>query len=157
MSYLGAYFIVFYMLYCWNLFFLEKLEIVTKDNPSYLQTSVSDYSNSEHLVTELARNYGLNTETTRIIMNPNFAIIYDINGDKLRVGDLLFNTKVDNEGQQIDIKNSVLMQIKLALEQIGRDKKIDISELDENQQQMFNKAVSLNKELDIERGLRHAK
>ena len=140
-----------------DLLSLEKLEIVTKDNHSYLQTSVSDYSNSEHLVTELARNYGLNTETTRIIMNPNFAIIYDINGYKVRVGDLLFNTKVDNEGQQIDIKNSVLMQIKLALEQIGRDKEIDISELDENQQQMFNKAVSLNKELDIERGLRHAK
>ena len=79
------------------------MEIVTKEDTRHLDTSISDYADSEHLVTELARNYGLNPETARIIMNPNFAIIYDVNGDKLRVGDLLFNTRIDNEQQQMDI------------------------------------------------------
>ena len=34
-----------------SLLFLEKLEMVTKDNPRHLETSVSDYAEPEHLVT----------------------------------------------------------------------------------------------------------
>lgn len=37
----------------------------------------------------------------------NFAIIYDVNGDKLKIGDLLFNTKVDNKEQQMDIERGI--------------------------------------------------
>ena len=116
-----------------NLLSLEKLEIVTKGTYGNLKTSISDYADSKYLVTEIARNYGLNPENTRIIMNPNFAIIYSINGNKLRIGDLLFNTYVDNDMQQMDIENKVVLQIKLALEQIANNKEIDISELDERQ------------------------
>lgn len=140
-----------------SLLSLEKLEIVTKEDPRNLETSVSDYADSEHLVTEIARNYGLNPETARIIMNPNFAIIYDINGDKLRVGDLLFNTHVDNEMQQMDIENQVVMQIRLALEQIASDKEIDVSALDEKQKEMYAKVTGLTYEMDIERGVGHAR
>ena len=140
-----------------SLLSLEKLEIVTKENPRNLDTSVSDYADSEHLVTEIAKNYGLNPETTRIIMNPNFAIIYDVNGDKLRVGDLLFNTKVDNEQQQMDIESQVVMQMRLALEQIAGDKEIDVSSLDENQKEMYVKVTGLTDEMDVERGVGHAR
>lgn len=140
-----------------SLLSLEKLEIVTKEDSRYLETSIGDYADSEHLVTELARNYGLNPETTRIIMNPNFAIIYDVNGDKLRVGDLLFNTRVDNEQQQMDIKNQVVMQMRLALEQISSDKEIDVSALDEKQKEMYAKITGLTDEMDIERGVGHAR
>ena len=140
-----------------SLLSLEKLEIVTKENPRNLETSVSDYADSEHLVTEIAKNYGLNPETSRIIMNPNFAIIYDVNGDKLRVGDLLFNTHVDNEMQQMDIENQVVMQIRLALEQIASDKEIDVSALDEKQKEMYAKVTGLTDEIDVERGVGHAR
>ena len=140
-----------------SLLSLEKLEIVTKEDPRNLETSVSDYADSEHLVTEIARNYGLNPETARIIMNPNFAIIYDVNGDKLRVGDLLFNTRVDNEQQQMDIENQVVMQMRLALEQIASDKEIDVSSLDEKQKEMYAKITGLTDEMDIERGVGHAR
>lgn len=140
-----------------SLLSLEKLEIVTKEDPRNLDTSVSDYADSEHLVTEIARNYGLNPETARIIMNPNFAIIYDVNGDRLRVGDLLFNTKVDNEQQQMDIESQVVMQMRLALEQIASDKEIDVSALDENQKEMYAKITGLTDEMDIERGVGHAR
>lgn len=140
-----------------SLLSLEKLEIVTKEDPRNLDTSVSDYADSEHLVTEIARNYGLNPETARIIMNPNFAIIYDVNGDKLRVGDLLFNTRVDNEQQQMDIENQVVMQMRLALEQIASDKEIDVSSLDEKQKEMYAKITGLTDEMDIERGVGHAR
>ena len=140
-----------------SLLSLEKLEIVTKEDPRHLETSISDYADSEHLVTELARNYGLNPETARIIMNPNFAIIYDVNGDKLRVGDLLFNTRVDNEQQQMDIESQVVMQMRLALEQIASDKEIDVSALDEKQQEMYAKITGLTNEMDIERGVGRAR
>ena len=135
----------------------QAIEIVTKEDPRNLETSVSDYADSEHLVTEIAKNYGLNPETSRIIMNPNFAIIYDVNGDKLRVGDLLFNTRVDNEMQQMDIENQVVMQIRLALEQIASDKEIDVSALDEKQKEMYAKVTGLTNEIDVERGVGHAR
>lgn len=140
-----------------SLLSLEKLEIVTKEDPRHLETSIGDYADSEHLVTELARNYGLNPETARIIKNPNFAIIYDVNGNKLRVGDLLFNTRVDNEQQQMDIESQVVMQMRLALEQIATDKEIDVSALDEKQKEMYAKITGLTDEMDIERGVGHAR
>lgn len=140
-----------------SLLSLEKLEIVTKEDSKNLDTSVSDYADSEHLVTEIARNYGLNPETARIIMNPNFAIIYDVNGDRLRVGDLLFNTKIDNGQQQMDIESQVVMQMRLALEQIANDKEIDVSSLDEKQKEMYAKITGLTDEMDIERGVGHAR
>lgn len=140
-----------------SLLSLKKLEVVTKDDPKHLEISISDYADSKHLVTEIASNYGLNPETTKIIMNPNFAIIYDVNGDKLKIGDLLFNTKVDNEQQQIDIENQVIIQIRLALKQIANNKEIDISALDEKQKEMYVKVTGLTEEIDIERGVGHAK
>lgn len=136
---------------------LEKLEIVTKEDPRYLDTSVDEDANREHLVTEIARNYRLNPETARIVMNPNFAIIYDVNDNELRIGDLLFNTKVDNNEQQMDIESNVVMQIRLALEQIGAGKEINVSLLDDKQKEMYAKATGLTDELDIERGVGHAR
>lgn len=140
-----------------SLLSLEKLEIVTKEDPRYLDTSVDEDADKEHLVTEIARNYRLNPETARIVMNPNFAIIYDVNGNELRIGDLLFNTKVDNNEQQMDIESNVVMQIRLALEQIGADKEINVSLLDDKQKEMYAKATGLTDELDIERGVGHAR
>ena len=90
-------------------------------------------------------------------MNPNFAIIYDINGNKLKIGDLLFNTRVDNKEQQMDIENNVVMQIRLALNQISNGNEIDISNLEENQKIMYEKAISLTDELDNERGVGHGR
>jgi len=140
-----------------SLLTLEKLEIVTKEDPRHLETAVSDYTDPEHLVTEIAKNYELNPETTRIVMNPNFAIIYDVNDNKLEIGDLLFNTKINNGEQQMDIENQVVMQIRLALEQIANNKEVDISNLDEKQKEMYAKVTGLTEEIDIERGVGHAR
>lgn len=90
-------------------------------------------------------------------MNPNFAIIYDINGNKLRTGDLLFNTTIDNNTQQMDIEKNVVMQIRLALEQIASDKEIDVSSLNGKQKEMYAKVIGLTDELDIERGISRAR
>ena len=140
-----------------DLLSLEKLELLTKGDPRNLDTTISEYADFEKLVTEIAKNYDLNPDTTRIVMNPNFAIIYDIDGNKLRVGDLLFNTRVDNEGQQMDIESSVVMQIRLAFDQIASGKEIDVLNLNEKQREMYEKVMSLTDELDQERGVGHAR
>ena len=121
---------------------LERLETITKGTMYNLNTSIED---DEHIVTEIAYNCKLNPKTTRIILSPNFAIIFDINDSKLTIGDLYFNTLVD--------EHIVAMQIRLALEQISGDKEVDISKLNNIQQEMYNKAVSLSDEIDKERGV----
>ena len=136
---------------------LEKLELVTKEDPRRLATAIGDYADSEHLVTELASNYGLNPETTRIIMHPNFAIIYDKNNGRTKIGDLLFNTRIDNGDQQINIENQVVMQIRLALDQLSDGEYIDISNLNEKQKEMYAKAMELTDEMDIERGVSYGR
>lgn len=106
---------------------------------------------SNSLVTELAKNYKLNPKTTRVIINPNFAIIYDINDNIINIGDLLFNTKIEID-EEVDITDKVMMQINIAINQIKKDKEIDISSLDENQRKMYNSSLNLEEKKSI-RGL----
>jgi len=136
---------------------LEKLEFNTKGNYGYMNTQLSDYDDKEKIVSSLARNYDFNPETTRIVMNPNFAIIYDINDNNIIIGDLLYNFNIDNEEQQMDIKKDVLLQMKLALEQISKEKTIDTSELSEEQMKIYNELEILNEEINIKKGVSHGK
>lgn len=140
-----------------SLITLEKLEMITKDDPLYLDTAMSSEIDSNHLVTGLARNYNLNPETTKVVMNPNFAIIYDTTSSQVRIGDLQFNTKIKTPDKEIDISDIVKIQIRLALDQISYDKEIVLSNLNQNQQQMLEKAKSLTDEIDKERGVSHAR
>ncbi len=132
---------------------LQKLELATRGD-SYSGRTQSD--ETEKIVSDIAYNYGLNPETTRIIMNANFAIIYDTTSEEVIVGDVLYNTSFDNNGQQIDISDKVAMQIRMAIEQIGvKGKKFNISRLSQEQLEMCNKAMNLETEIDEERGLSH--
>lgn len=140
-----------------NLLTLEKLEIITKKNPQTLEINADYYSDKKQLVTEIAHTYSLNPKTTKIIMNSNFAIIYEINKNKLKIADLFFNTKVDNKEQQIDITNKVIIQIRLALDQIRNNRQIDITNLNKRQKEIYYKALNLTNEIDIERGISHGR
>lgn len=57
----------------------------------------------------------------------------------------------------MDIESKVVIQLRLALEQIASDKEIDVSQLDEKQKKMYSKVIGLTDEMDIERGVGHAK
>ena len=70
----------------------QELEKLTK-NINYKN------DDSKNFITNLAYKHRLNSETTRVIINPNFAILYDVNQDKVRIADLLFNTKIVNKNQ----------------------------------------------------------
>ena len=74
-------------------------------------------------------------------MNSNFAILYEKDEDKIKIADLLFNTKIENHEQVIDIEDEVALQINLALKQISEDKRVELLNLDENQKDMYEKAL----------------
>ena len=140
-----------------NLLSLEKLEAITNNTSYNLDTAVEEYAQEGAYVKEIADNLGLNKETTKIIIHANFSIIYDINKDKIRIGALLFNTTVDNKKEKVDITNKVVIQIRQALDQISNGNDIDISLLNDKQKEMYQKAMNLNEELDIERGVGHVR
>ena len=132
---------------------LQKLELATRGD-SYSGKTQSD--ETDKIVSDIAYNYGLNSETTRIIMNANFAIIYDTTNEEIIVGDILYNTLFNNQGQQVDITDKVAMQIRMAIEQIAvKGKKFNLSLLSQEQFEMCNKAMNLETDIDEERGLSH--
>ena len=132
---------------------LQKLELATRGDSYSGRTQSYE---TDKIVSDIAYNYGLNPETTRIIMNANFAIIYDTTNEEVIVGDILYNTSFNNQGQQVDITDKVAMQIRMAIEQIGvKGKKFNISHLSQEQLEMCNKAMNLETEIDEERGLSH--
>ena len=134
------------------LYMLEKLEWVTKNNLEMSKTQLDEYKNKENIVSSLAKNYDFNPDTTRIIMNPNFAIIYEVDGNNIKIGDLLYNFSIDNKEQQIDITSDVMLQIKLAFDQISAGKSIDTSKLSAEQLEVYNKLETLNKENNFKKG-----
>jgi len=140
-----------------KLLMLERLALVSKQKTDYMDTLVNDYTDKENIVSSLARNYGLNRDTTKIILNPNFAIIYDVNGNKVKIGELLYNFSVDNGSQQIDITDDVLMQMRLAFEQIANEKKIDVSLLDREQLEIYNRLENIAEEIDMKKGVSYGK
>jgi len=135
---------------------LQKLEILTKGATVMLNMYDEDID-SDQIVSKIAKKYDLDPLNCKIIMNPNFAIIYDISGDIIKIGDLFFNTFIDNKEQQLDITEAVVMQIKLALETIANDKTVDVSRLAEHQVKMYEQAINLTDEMYIERGIKNGK
>jgi len=130
---------------------LQKLEVITKKD-NYMGNI--QYYEPESIISDIAYNYHLNPETTKIIKNANVAIIYDIKDDAIVIGDILYNTNFNVNDEQIDVTDKVIMQIRRAIEQLDiKDKKIDITRLNQEQIEIYNKALNLNEEIDIERGL----
>ena len=127
---------------------LNKLEMLTKNKYSDLETDV--VADNSNIVSSIAENYNLEPSSTKIVMNPNFAIIYACEDDNLKIGDLLYNNMLGND-------KVLAMQIKLALDQISKDKKIDISKLTKNKLEVFNDANAIGNEIEIEKGLGNSK
>ena len=134
---------------------LNKLELTTNN---CIDSSYCAETSEGNFVTEIAENCYLNSSKTRIILHPNFAIIYEVNEDIIRIGEIFFNTKIENKYQNMDIEDIVAMQIRLALEQISKGKTIDTSYLNEKQKAMYEKAMNITEEnFDKERGIGHGR
>ena len=118
----------------------QELENITK-NTNY------KVEESNLFITKLAIKHNLNPQTTKVVMNPNFAILYDSDDKTVKIADLLFNKKIINKNQIIDIEDSVLLQINMAINQIKKDKDIMLLSLNDEQINMFNKALEIKKDI----------
>ena len=134
-----------YIIYDKSNFKMSDLIKLSKLN-EYLEY---DYEKSD-AIGELAKYYNLDKEKTKVIMNSNFAIVYEEKYDIINIVDLLYNTKVED----MDIEDVVIMQLRLALDQIRGNKTIDISNLEKDEKAIYNKAINLKEEIDHERGLK---
>ena len=133
-----------------ELFRLSKLEI---EKDGYSNIMDETYGVGEQIVSAIANYYNLDEENTRIILSANFSIIYEERENEIVIGDIFYNALKDIENSE----NIVAMQIRLALKQIGKDKKINISNLDKDYiKPIFNESLDLDKMLDIERGLKNS-
>ena len=124
---------------------LGKLEMLQDGYSEILEIEAE-----ENLVSNIAELYELDKEKTKIIMNANFAIIYEDKNDVIKIGDLFYNTTAGD----MNIVDVVVMQIRLAIDQIKGNKKIDASNLEKDQEEIYNKAINLSKELNVEKGLK---
>lgn len=136
-----------------DLFNLKKLESVTNGD-DYSNIDIKD---NNHMVSDIAYNYNLVPNNTHIIIHPNFAVIYEASNEEVKIADLFFNTKVNIENKDMDITDIVSMQLRLAIDQISNGCKINVTSLDDEQLNMYKKAMSLKDEINIERGIKGGK
>lgn len=138
-----------------NLLQLEKLELITKGPDADLKTEVSFYDNSNGYIPRISRNYGIQEENTKILLHPNFAIIYEDKGYEINIADILYNTKVGEE--QRNIEDKVIMQINLGINQIADNREIDTRLLEGKAKDMFNRQKLVTDLINKERGVENGK
>lgn len=140
-----------------DLLLIERLELVTKKSHYYGKTNFNKDEREKlagRYVSKIASNYGLDIDNTRIIMNANFAIIYEEREDKIIIGDIYYNTSFKDNDNIVDITDNVMAQLYEALKQINPEKKeINIDNLDKDQLEMFKKVVVLNENKKNDEGV----
>lgn len=118
---------------------MTKIELTTLENLRKITDLCNDNLildkeyNPNKIVSTIAYKYNSEQRNTRIIVHPNFSIIYENDGKCINVLDIFYNTKINNNEQQIDIRSIVIEQIKLALIQITKEaRKINMEKLSFN-------------------------
>ncbi len=133
---------------------LKHLEIASSKRENYqLNCNIED---EENAFSELAYNYGVREEGLRLIITPNFAIIYEETPTNINILDLLANTQVNLSNEVKDVSKEVYLQMKLAfLQLLNKGKKIDTSRMLTDVTSLYNDIDSLNTDFTKERGISH--
>ena len=140
---------------------MKRMEQATeRDNLAYL-TERSDEANlpkSQRIINSIAREYGLDSDSTKVMSTARIALIYSKDKDnKVKIGDLLsspLKTGLTEEQKQKATAH-IMHQVKKALKQIGvQDSEVDLSSLNEEQQQMLQSVMQEIEKENDERGER---
>ena len=99
----------------------------------------------------ICKDYNINPLITKIIINPNFFIIYEEYKEEIKLIDLVYLTEIEkfigeDNTEYIDIEESVLMQLNIAIKSLN--KRINISNLNSDQIEFYNKSVNQTKEIN---------
>lgn len=136
-----------------NLIHLQELERNMEDR-YFMKTELSNPDEAN--LKNIAYSYGTNPLSTKILLNANLAIIYEEEESTIRVMDLFYNLTTGAE--KMSIEDTILLQLKLAFDQISTSKKVDISLLNEEQLSMYNRSMSITEqEINKEKGMNSTK
>ena len=117
--------------------------------------ATEDILSKDHPCDTLAFYYRARN-TVKVVMNPNFAIIYDVDSDGVKVHDLFFNTNVNFLNDSVDVEDKVSEQIGNAFKQLSSEYgsiAFD-SSMNEKQEQMISKSMDKSKEGEIKNATR---
>ena len=136
---------------------LDQLEKNTVRNPSYFEMFIHRNGDDTNYVSRIGRQFGLHSQSTRIILHPNFAIIYESDPDTVTIGEIFYNIPSSGE-EDPTLENVVLTQMRLAFNQITEGKEIHFGYLEKGQKEILQKVMDLDESvMDQERGLTHGK
>lgn len=133
---------------------LKHLEIISSHRENYqLNCNIND---DENAFSELAYNYGVREDNLRLIVTPNFSIIYEETPSNINILDLLVKTTIDVNNIVKDVRKEVYLQMKMAfLQLINKGKQIDTSRMLNDVTNLYSTIDSLDIDIDEERGISH--
>ncbi len=123
-----------------ELLILQRLEMITENSLDDLQTNIK--RNENNVVSKIAINYGLNPLTTKIIIDNDFAFVYDVDENKVVIADILITNN-----QQL---SNIQFKVRGALNQIitgNTNKYIDISKLDYQKSNLLSVLINSQENL----------
>lgn len=126
---------------------VEALHLMTLKKLTALATEDDDETDIYYDENEEEANEYLNDNTKKLI-SANFVIVFTDN-DTLKIEALYYNPTVD--------KTTLLLQIYLAIGQIKNNLEIDISNLDEKEQQIIEEALKSEDLIKEKRGITNGK
>lgn len=138
-----------------DVFILEKLEIAHGRYSYQVNTAVTDLSSSTSIMEEISSNYGTDITTTKIILNPNFAIVFSETPTEIEIVDVITNRNITQEIAQSD---KIKLQLKLALLQLAKSGKTinHSSHLYGKELEIIQDIMNISEEeIDKERGISH--
>ena len=137
---------------------MKRMEQATgRENLAYLseRSNEADLPRSQRIINSIAREYGLDTDSTKVMATARIALIYSKDKDKIRIGDLLSSPLKEGltKEQKQKATAHIMHQVKKALKQIGaQDFELDLSSLSEEQQQMLQSVMQEIEKENDERG-----
>ncbi len=133
---------------------IRHLEAATSKRENYQLNC--NFSDEENAFSELAYNYGVREDNLRLIITPNFSIVYEETPSNINILDLLVKTTTDVNNTTKNIQKEVYLQMKMAyLQLLNKDKKIDTSRMLNDVTNLYSTIESLDIDLDSERGISH--
>lgn len=129
---------------------LNRLEIQSGRDTYSIKTYIYNDDTSNN-IEEIATNYGIDLETIKILINPNFAIVYD-DSDNINIADVLINQSLSTTQRE-----KAILQLRLAILQLQKTgKNLNTTRLENDQVKLIEEVLNIDEnKLDEERGISH--
>ena len=128
---------------------LNRLEATTGRSDWQINTVVERTRDSESIMKDLSYNYGTDHNNTKLIVTPNFAIVFEDINNEIRI--------VDAFASSLTPDQKTILQMKVAILQLMKNgKQLNVSSLSDQEKELINSIIDLpDSKLEEERGVSH--